>query len=95
MGGKKSVVFEEANPDSHFWAISGAEIKSIYDLAYSVERMSDDAYYYHVTDSRNDFSRWVSDVFKQQQLADDLRRAHGRLESAICLFKFIIKDITG
>ncbi len=89
----KEELFKETKPEFYFTAINGQEIKSLFELAYALERMSDDAYYYHVNDYKNDFSSWVKDVFMENNLSEQMKRAHGRLESAVVVFKFIIDNL--
>ena len=55
--------------------------------------MSDDTYYYHVTSEKNDFSSWIGSVFSNENLSKELRKAHGRLESQICLLRYVLKEL--
>jgi hypothetical protein len=45
------------------------------ELAEGLVNMSDETYTYHVNPEKNDFNKWVRDVIKDRELADDLAKA--------------------
>ena len=55
-----------------FYVVDGSVLKSLDDLHDAVKRWSDDVFYYHVNDQKNDLGNWVRDVFGMQGLADRL-----------------------
>ncbi len=74
-----------------FHAIDGAEIRSILGLADALGEMSDDTYYHHVNQDNNDFANWINAVFNEKALAQDMKRAGGRLEAEICILRYMLK----
>ena len=83
----------DTKPEFYFKVIDGSEIKNLLELADSLEKMSDDAFYFHVNSQRNDFSNWIRDVFHEDGLADSVAKKGGRLEASICILKFIIEKL--
>jgi len=65
---KYSKLLRDAKEEFYFRLIDGSEIKSLRDLADSLANMSDDAFYYHVDENKNDFGNWVRDVFEQESV---------------------------
>lgn len=58
-----------------FWSHDGHTFKSMKDLAEGLVTMSDDTFAYHVNSEKNDFSKWVREVIKDEKLASDLGMA--------------------
>jgi len=53
--------------------------------------MSDDVFYHHANQERNDFSNWARDVLQEQDLAEDLTGKANQLESQLTVLKHIAK----
>ncbi|MEM3126790.1 MAG: transketolase C-terminal domain-containing protein [Candidatus Woesearchaeota archaeon] len=54
---------------------SGEKIYSLHELYYSLKKMSDDIFNHHVNDKKNDFANWIKDSFKDQKLADAIKKS--------------------
>ncbi len=65
-----------------FYLHGGGTLANLIDLANALHNISDDAYSYHVNDSKNDFSNWVRDIFKDEKLANDLNKAANKNQAA-------------
>ena len=65
-----------------FWCHDGRIFRSIKDLAEGLGTMSDDTFAYHVNSEKNDFSKWVGEVIKDEKLASDLATAKNRKQAA-------------
>ena len=62
--------------ESHgFWLKDGKLLLSLEELLKALDRMDEATFTHHVTPQRNDFARWVADVFKDNHLAKKLRYA--------------------
>jgi len=85
--------FAECSPEFYFIAIDGSSLKSIRDFADALKHMSDDTFYYHVTDLKNDFASWVKDVFKDAELAEKLVLARTREKHEIALLRHMLKRL--
>ena len=59
-------------PEQCFWVNNGSILKNLDELANTLPDLSEDAFYHHVNDEKNDFSNWVRDVIGDQALANDL-----------------------
>ena len=77
----------------YFMVVDGSVIRSLYELAEALEWMSDDAYYYHVTQDRNDFCNWVNDIIKDTELAKKMGEAPNRERCQIIVLRHIIKKL--
>ncbi len=72
---KSGKILIDASPEKCFWACDGQVLKNLGELAGAIEKMSDDVFNYHVTKEKNDFANWVSDVFGEEKLAAELKKA--------------------
>jgi hypothetical protein len=64
-----------------FRCCDGGVFRNMRELRDGLANMSDETYGCHVTTSKNDFSRWVSDVIKDQKLAADLLGSTSRSDA--------------
>ncbi len=78
---------ERCNEEQAFRCIDGGVYYSLKELANALDTMSQDTYYYHANDGRNDFASWMQGVFGKEQLAESLRKAGSRERSEICLLR--------
>jgi hypothetical protein len=74
-----------ARPENYFVLVNGIPLKNLKELAVSMESMNDWVFGHHVNESRNDFAAWISDVFKEHELAKDVGQAKdpGQIESLL------------
>ena len=68
-----------------FWCHDGTIFRDMKDLAESLAAMSDDVFAHHVNSERNDFSKWVKDVIRDEKLASDLAAVTSRTQAAECV----------
>ena len=83
-------ISKKVSDDKVFFLIDGTTISSLKELVDTFDRMSDDIYYYHVTNDRNDFSNWVRDVLKMEKLADELIGAQGPMKAECVILKHLL-----
>jgi len=84
---KKHSLYVEVTPDKYFVLCDGRKIKSGKELADILQLITDDMYKYHVTDTKNDFSNWINDVFGEPELAKKMRPVKNRLEMSIEIYR--------
>jgi hypothetical protein len=71
----------------------GRKVKSGKELADILQLINDDMFKYHVTDSKNDFSNWINDVFGEPELAKRMRSARNRFEMSIELYRSMFEKL--
>ena len=52
-----------------FWCEDGRVLRNLKDLADALATMSDETFAHHANTEKNDFSRWVRDIIKDEWLA--------------------------
>ena len=67
-----------APPEKCFWVHDGPVLSSIADLSRVLKVMPPAQFFHHVNSEKNDFARWVEDVFGETMLARRLRRTKTR-----------------
>ena len=72
-------------PEKYFRLCNGSEIKSIEELAKMMDRINDSDFSYHVNEEKNDFARWIQDVFGKTDLAKSLSSSKDKKEVQITL----------
>jgi len=60
----------------------GKVLRNVRELRDALLTMTDETFFYHSNDIKHDFSDWVRDIIKDNQLARDLVRSTTRLQAA-------------
>ena len=68
--------------DKRFWVCDGSVIKNIDELINTLRSMNDDIFRYHVNENKNDFYNWIRDVIGDRFLANQIKEAKDRAETA-------------
>lgn len=89
---KKSGI-PQAPTDHYFVLVDGRTLKDVKELADALDSMADHVWEHHVNWERNDFARWIEDIFQDGELADRLRKAQGKHHSQIILYRHILERI--
>ena len=87
----------DCGDECSFNLADGRKIRSLSELSKSLENMDDNVFRHHVNDGRNDFSTWIRDVIKDEELANDMLATKDRNGSQLLVLKRIlelIKEIT-
>lgn len=72
---KPSFGLKNASPEKCFWVCNGQILKNLQELAESLEKMSENIFRHHVNAMKNDFARWIEDVFGDKKLASEVKKA--------------------
>ncbi len=88
---KKRFLLKDAPKGKEFVLKEGLRIKNLLDLSVALHDMSDDIFFNHVTDDRNDFAAWVNDVFDEKELALELGMSKNMYDHELILLKHGIK----
>ncbi len=68
-----------------FHIYEGKSITNLYELAEAISSMSTASFKHHVSASKNDFAKWIRDVFQDSVLASKLsfKKTRKSMETAI------------
>ncbi len=67
--------------DKVFWCHDGRVMKNLDELGAALREMSEETFRYHVTEDRNDFSKWVEDVIGDHELSAVLKNSSTRSQA--------------
>jgi len=87
----KSNILGEVLQEFEFYLSDGRKLKTVFELVDALESMSEDMFTEHVNDVKNDFSSWVNDVFKEPNLAKEIKKVRSRIETQKVLMKKLIE----
>jgi len=68
--------------EKRFWCHDGETIKNVKELRKALTDMSDETFRYHLSEGRNDFSKWIREVVGDDKLAEDLGKAKTRTQAS-------------
>lgn len=80
----------DAPPEKCFWVHNGPILKNLQELLKETVKMNKETFLHHVNEQKNDFSRWVDEVFNEKELA----KALAKVKTKKALIK-TIKKILG
>jgi hypothetical protein len=64
-----------------FWCHDGQIFRDLNDLINGFDLMTDDTFWYHANDEKNDFSCWILDVIGDEDLAKDVKKVKTRSQA--------------
>lgn len=87
----KKAILKDAPEEHCFIFCNGQKVKNVKELADALEVLSDDIFNHHVTFDRNDFSNWINDIFRDEELALSLAGVKDKKDTRIVMYKHLIK----
>ncbi len=72
---------KKCQDENVFYVCNGSVLSSINELLSELENMDEDAFRHHVNESKNDFSNWIHDIFREADLADKIRNVTDKNEA--------------
>jgi hypothetical protein len=78
-------------PEKYFWLRSGRGLRSLRELANALPSIPVEEFAYHVNAQKNDFSNWVRDVFKQEELAKRLFPCRTKEQFQTALYNALVQ----
>ena len=82
---------KEAPEGKYFYVHNGMTLRNLDELAVSLELMDGKIFEYHVNNDKNDFSNWVKEVIKEEDLAKELFDIKSKTASAERIKKYITR----
>ena len=70
-------------PEKQFWCSDGRVFKNLAELVAGLEQISEETFRYHSNETKNDFSKWVSDVIGDRQLSRDMQKIRSRAQAVL------------
>ena len=83
----------DASVDHYFVLCNGQPLKNVLELADLAEDLRDEVFFFHVTPDRNDFATWISDIYGDAELAQELANVKDKTRTKIVLYRHIIKKL--
>ena len=71
--------------EKRFWCQDGKAIKNLKELRKALIDISDETFHYHLSEGRNDFSKWIREVVGDERLANELAKVRSRLQASQAL----------
>ncbi len=79
--------------EKYFYLSDGNVLKSVEEFALKLDEISDEVYYSHVTDEKNDFANWVEGVFKDKEAVEIIKNTKDKKELQLKLLKLVVKRV--
>jgi hypothetical protein len=67
--------------DKRFWFQDGKAIKNLKELRKALIDISDETFHHHLSEGRNDFSKWIREVVGDERLANELSKVRSRIQA--------------
>ena len=79
--------------EKYFRLCNGKTIKDLKELAISFETMPFEVFTHHVNHERNDFSKWILDIFGEKDLSTEMNLVHNSKDAEIVVLRFIVNRL--
>ncbi|MEK6946849.1 MAG: hypothetical protein AABX32_04545 [Nanoarchaeota archaeon] len=86
---EKNNKYAFTNTKKYFWLSNGDVVRNIYELYDALRIMSDELFSSHVGENKNDFAKWIKEVFKNDYLSEKLSKAKTKKEMIDILEVFL------
>jgi hypothetical protein len=86
-------IARSVGPEYYFFVVDGRPLKNLLELADAMEEMTDEAFSHHVTETKNDFAKWVHDVFDDEELAIKLGQSKTRHHHQLVILKHLVRRL--
>ena len=70
--------FKDCVPEKSFWVNHGPILKNVAELPSALRKMGDKTFQHHVSPQKNDFAKWIREVFGEKNLAEALAKAKNK-----------------
>lgn len=87
----KKKLLAHVNPENYFRAANGTVIKGLRELDSSLENMGQETFSHHVNDYRNDFSAWIRDTIKDEELANQILLTKDKSKTQILVLRRLVQ----
>jgi hypothetical protein len=89
----KQGIARSVGPEYYFFVVDGRPLKNLLELADSMEEMTEEAFKHHVTETKNDFAKWVHDVFGDEELAIKLGQSKTKHHHQLVILKHLVRRL--
>lgn len=76
-----------------FYFKDGTNCQDVLSLAEKIESMAEEHFQNHVNEGKNDFAQWIEIVFKEPELANELRKTQNKDRHVIEILKHLLKRV--
>ena len=90
---EKHELYVEITPEKQFALCDGRIIKDLKQLAELLKNIDDDVFYHHVNEFKNDFATWINDVFKDENLAEEIGEIKDKIEMRAEIYKHLFDNL--
>jgi len=90
---KKADILKKVPKQYCFIVVDGKNVESLPQLALMLDDITDEIFYHHVNDARNDFASWIRDVIGDIELADKLMGIKSKQDTQLQILKQIAKKL--
>ena len=87
----KKKVFVKAPEDKLFVLFTGERLSHFIELADKLEHIPEEVFLHHVREEKNDFAKWIQDVFDEPELAKQIASKKNPKDMQISIYKYVIK----
>ncbi|MFH1399063.1 MAG: hypothetical protein ABIG95_03050 [Candidatus Woesearchaeota archaeon] len=80
------------SPEKYFYVCDGSVIRYMGEVVGVLNSIADESFSYHVNEHKNDFAKWVGDVFGRTELAERLMAVRTRKDMMALLEEEILEQ---
>lgn len=90
---KQKRKIKNAKPKHYFILLDGRPLRSLLDLVEAMDEMTDEIFYHHVNDFRNDFATWTREVFEEIELAEKLSKVKDKQKHQVEILRHMVREL--
>jgi hypothetical protein len=90
---RKSGVLGDAPQENVFILCNGRPVKNVRELADALGEIGEDVFRHHVNPEKNDFATWVKDIFRDEELAQQLAGTKDQQHTRIVMYRHLVDKL--
>ena len=71
-------ILGDVKPEFCFWVNNGPILRNLQEMAEAIAYMKAETFQHHVNGEKNDFSNWIRDVLRDEELAKSIMNTASR-----------------
>lgn len=89
----KPSIARSVGPEKYFFLADGRPLKNLLELSDAMEEITDDIFHHHVNEHKNDFAKWVAEVFEDEELSIKLGHSKSRAQHQLIILKHMVRRL--
>ena len=86
-------IFSNAPEECKFVLSDGRRLANVFELIEVLDDINSDVFTAHVNENKNDFSKWIGDVFEEKELDEKISNESSTVSTQITMLNYLVRQL--